>query len=95
MGVEHVLLPVGDEVLDPYFEWWHGNTCLDVFDDEHAELQAILGAEVYSLALQNRVDGRLETFGVNERDEVAHLIESIGLVERLEFDRVRHPFGGS
>ena len=93
MGVEHVLLPVGDEVLDPCFEWWHGNTCLDVFDDEHTELQAILGAEVYSLALQNRVDGRLETFGVNERDEVAHLIEPIGLVERSEFDRVRHPFG--
>ena len=95
VGIEHVLLPVGDEVLDPCFEWWHGNTCLDVFDDEHTELQAILGAEVYSLAFQNRVDGRLETFGVNERDEVAHLIEPIGLVERSEFARVRHPFGGS
>jgi hypothetical protein len=26
---------------------------------------------------------------------VAHLIEPIGLVERSEFDRVRHSFGGS
>ena len=31
-------LPVRQEVLDPDFERRHGNTCLDVIDDEHAQL---------------------------------------------------------
>ena len=35
VGVEHVLLAMGEEVLDPHFERWHGNTRLDVLDDEH------------------------------------------------------------
>ena len=61
--VEHVLLPMGQEVLDPHFKRWHGNTCLDVLDDEHAQLQSILGAEIYSPALQNRVDGCLKYLG--------------------------------
>ena len=91
--VEHVLLPMGEEVLDPHVERWHGNTCLDVLDDEHAQLRSIVGTEIYSSALQNRVDGCLEAFRVYEGDEVADLIEPIGLAERLEFDRVQHPFG--
>ena len=90
--VQHVLLPMGEEVLDPHFEGWHGNTSLDVLDDEHAQLQSILGADIYSSALQNRVDGCLEAFRVYEGDEVAHLIEPLGLIERPEFDRVQHPF---
>ncbi len=35
VGVEHVLLAMDEEVLDPHFERWHGNTRLDVLDDEH------------------------------------------------------------
>ena len=81
--VDHVLLPVGEEVLDPHFERWHGDTCLDVLDDEHAQLQPILRAKVHSLTLQNRVDRPLEALGVDEGDEVADLIEPVGLVEGL------------
>jgi len=81
VGVQKVLVPIGEEIVGPDLERRHGNSGLYVFNDYHRQLKAIIGSKIDGLSLEDGVDGHFETLGVQKCDEVTHLVQSVGGVE--------------
>ena len=58
VGVEKILVAVRDVVLGPHLEGWQRKAALDVLDDQHCELESVLGAEVDDSAIEDIPIGR-------------------------------------
>ena len=52
VGVQKVLVPIGEEIVGPDLERRHGNSGLYVFNDYHRQLKAILGSKIDGLSLE-------------------------------------------
>ena len=82
--VQPVGLWVGQEIPHPRFEVGKGDQPLDMIDDYHGELNAVLGPEVDALAGEDLVDRFVEVWRVDQTDQVRYLIETIRLIEGPE-----------
>ena len=80
VGIEKILVAVGHVVFGPYLEGWKRKAAFDVFDDQHGELESILGAEVDNSPIEDIPHRVFEVLRLEQRDEVGDLIEPVGCV---------------
>ena len=81
VGVEEVFVSVGQKIGGPGLERRHWYATLDVLHDHHRELKSILRPKIHLLSLEDAIDRRLEVVGLEERYEMADLIQPVRGIE--------------